>query len=201
MAVDLPLLEHGIARLDRAVDGTALDLHPLLAQAHLLLDRALGDVAAHPDAAPADLALADPQLLLGPLDHVLVTAGAQCCSAQARAGRGAAHVSSAIAAMLLVAVVALEAHRLGRIAHRVRRAVADAAAASGRAVVARACGRALTIGGRRGAGSTCTARRIASPAALTPALGPLVHIDRIVPLQDVGRLVLQRRPEPCALSR
>src|SRR3712207_7849882 len=37
---DLLFLEHGITRLDRAVDRPALNLHPLLAQRHLLLDRA-----------------------------------------------------------------------------------------------------------------------------------------------------------------
>ena len=57
-----------------AVDRTALDADMLLAQLDLLLDRTLGDVAAHPHAAAANLALANPQLFLSRLDHLVISA-------------------------------------------------------------------------------------------------------------------------------
>src|SRR3954452_24875348 len=87
---DLLLLERGIAGLHRTVDRAALDLDPLLAQVDLLLDRPLDNVAAHPHATAADLALADPDLLLGPLHHAAfgdVARGRGAGGAEAGRGR------------------------------------------------------------------------------------------------------------------
>src|SRR3954470_8497350 len=97
--LDRALLEGRVAGRHLAVDRAALDLDPLLAQVDLLLDRTLDDVAAHPHAAAADLALADPDLLLDDRDRLLalaqVTGGA--LAGQPRAGRGGAGRSGAVA--------------------------------------------------------------------------------------------------------
>src|SRR3954451_17793212 len=149
---NLLLLEHVVAGLDRALDRAALDLDPLLAQADLLLDRALDDVAAHPHPAAADLALADPDLLLDDRNCLLalaqVTGGA--LAGQPRAGRGGAGRSGAVAG--------------------------------------RGGGAPRELGGRHPAGHG--AGLVAGPAALAPALGPLVDVHRAGLLQDVARPVL-----------
>src|SRR4051794_2386479 len=129
--LDHLLLEHGVTRLDQAVDRPALDLDPLLAQVHLLLDRALDDVAADPHRAAADLARADPELLLGPLHHPALghVAGGRGAG-QPEAGRGGAGRVSvgrrAGAVPLLGVVLALEAGRLGGVARRAGHALAPA---------------------------------------------------------------------------
>src|SRR4051794_35254176 len=129
--LDHLLLEHGVTRFDRPVDRPALDLDPLLAQVHLLLDRALDDVAAHPHRAAADLARADPELLLGPLHHPALghVAGGRGAG-QPEAGRGGAGRVSvgrrAGAVPLLGVVLALEAGRLGGVARRAGHALAPA---------------------------------------------------------------------------
>src|SRR3954452_11022878 len=61
---DHALTEHLITRLDRTVHRAALDVHMLLMQPDLLLNRGLDNVAADADVATADLTLADDDLLL-----------------------------------------------------------------------------------------------------------------------------------------
>src|SRR5689334_3060172 len=72
--LDRTLLECSLRASDLAVDRPPVDADMLLAQLDLLLDRTLGDVAAHPHAAAANLALANPQLFLSCLDHRVISA-------------------------------------------------------------------------------------------------------------------------------
>src|SRR4051812_49669520 len=168
--LDHLLLEHGVTRFDRAVDRPALDLDPLLAQVHLLLDRALDDVAADPHRAAADLARADPELLLGPLHHPALghVAGGRGAG-QPEAGRGRARRDSpgrggagrvsvgrrAGAVPLLGVVLALEAGRPRGVARRARHALAPpgvgraGAEVGGRAHAGRAGRRAVPRPGGR----------------------------------------------------
>ena len=85
---------------------------PLLAQVDLLLDRALDDVAAHPDAAAADLALADPDLLLDDRDRLLALA--QLGGGAVPAGPGRAAVGRGAVAGLVSAPPARPVDDIGR---------------------------------------------------------------------------------------
>src|SRR4051794_32721614 len=171
--LDRALLEGMVTGGDLAVDRPPLDGHMLLPQLDLLFDRALGDVAAHPHTATANLALADPKLFFGGLDHLL-------------AGGGLAEPLAAFQARRRVGI---GSSRPGHAASR--------PGVGGRTGISQAGGVAVRCARSRTA-ARGRAGLIVGPTLVPPALAALVQVDRVGTLEYVHRCRLDVRRDPSA---